>query len=193
MAGSGYDATVREKSASTLRFDDRLLRGDRAHASLASKKMTSSPSQPVKAVLGPTNTGKTHLAVERLTAHSSGMIGFPLRLLAREVYDRVARIKGAAQVGLITGEERIMPLDRAVRRSTAKWVLPVLVGPRTALTGWEEEEVIFLSAKLAWVLPPRNRGSSQWRGGPAFFNPARIISRPRHALSQCKLANPPLN
>src|SRR3546814_18565257 len=71
--------------------------------------MTSSSSQPVKAVLGPTNTGKTHLAVERLTAHSSGMIGFPLRLLAREVYDRVVQITGAAQVGLITGEERIMP------------------------------------------------------------------------------------
>ena len=74
---------------------------DPAHASLASKKMTSFSSQPVKAVLGPTNTGKTHLAVERLTAHSSGMIGFPLRLLAREVYDRVVQIKGAAQVGLI--------------------------------------------------------------------------------------------
>ena len=48
----------------------------------------------VKAVLGPTNTGKTHLAIERLCAHSSGAIGFPLRLLAREVYDRVCKIKG---------------------------------------------------------------------------------------------------
>ena len=63
--------------------------------------MTSSSSQPVKAVLGPTNTGKTHLAVERLTAHSSGMIGFPLRLLAREVYDRVVAIKGEKQVALV--------------------------------------------------------------------------------------------
>jgi ATP-dependent RNA helicase SUPV3L1/SUV3 len=63
----------------------------------------------VKAVLGPTNTGKTHLAVERLTAHVSGMIGFPLRLLAREVYDRVAAIKGPAAVALVTGEERIWP------------------------------------------------------------------------------------
>ena len=53
---------------------------------------------PVKAVLGPTNTGKTHLAVERMCGHSSGMIGFPLRLLAREVYDRVVAIKGANQV-----------------------------------------------------------------------------------------------
>ncbi len=61
------------------------------------------------AVLGPTNTGKTHLAVERMCGHSSGMIGFPLRLLAREVYDRVVKIKGAAQVALITGEEKILP------------------------------------------------------------------------------------
>lgn len=63
----------------------------------------------VKAVLGPTNTGKTHLAIERLCAHSSGAIGFPLRLLAREVYDRVCKIKGVDNVALITGEERIEP------------------------------------------------------------------------------------
>lgn len=61
------------------------------------------------AVLGPTNTGKTHLAVERMCGHSSGMMGFPLRLLAREVYDRVVAIKGANQVALITGEEKIVP------------------------------------------------------------------------------------
>ncbi|RDE04710.1 helicase-related protein [Sphingomonas aracearum] len=72
--------------------------------------------RPVTAVLGPTNTGKTHLAVERLCGHSSGMIGFPLRLLAREVYDRVVRIKGAHQVALITGEEKIVP-------SQARWFL----------------------------------------------------------------------
>jgi ATP-dependent RNA helicase SUPV3L1/SUV3 len=61
------------------------------------------------AVLGPTNTGKTHLAVERMCGHSSGMIGFPLRLLAREVYDRVVKIKGERQVALITGEEKMLP------------------------------------------------------------------------------------
>ncbi|MBV9964295.1 MAG: disulfide oxidoreductase [Alphaproteobacteria bacterium] len=80
------------------------------------------------AVLGPTNTGKTHLAIERMLDHQSGMIGFPLRLLAREVYDRVVRLRGARAVALITGEEKIlppnpsyfvctvesMPLDRAV-------------------------------------------------------------------------------
>jgi len=63
----------------------------------------------VVAVLGPTNTGKTHLAIERMCGHSSGMIGFPLRLLAREVYDRVVAIKGPDQVALITGEEKILP------------------------------------------------------------------------------------
>ena len=69
----------------------------------------SADSSRLKAVLGPTNTGKTHLAIERLCAHSSGAIGFPLRLLAREVYDKVCQIKGAGQVALITGEERIEP------------------------------------------------------------------------------------
>ena len=63
----------------------------------------------VKAVLGPTNTGKTHLAVERMLGHSSGMIGLPLRLLAREIYDRVVLSKGALNVALITGEEKIIP------------------------------------------------------------------------------------
>ncbi len=70
----------------------------------------------ITAVLGPTNTGKTHLAVERLCAYSSGIMGFPLRLLAREVYDRVVRIKGEKSVGLITGEEKILPPD-------ARWLL----------------------------------------------------------------------
>jgi ATP-dependent RNA helicase SUPV3L1/SUV3 len=70
----------------------------------------------LKAVLGPTNTGKTHYAVERLCAHSSGIMGFPLRLLAREVYERVVAIKGVDSVGLITGEERILP-------PKARWLL----------------------------------------------------------------------
>ncbi|HEY1605256.1 MAG TPA: helicase-related protein [Allosphingosinicella sp.] len=68
------------------------------------------------AILGPTNTGKTHLAVERMCGHSSGMIGFPLRLLAREIYDRVVKLKGASRVALITGEEKILPKD-------ARWFL----------------------------------------------------------------------
>ncbi len=70
--------------------------------------MSGFPSR-VKAVLGPTNTGKTHLAIERLLAHASGIIGFPLRLLARENYDRMVAKKGAKFVALITGEEKIVP------------------------------------------------------------------------------------
>ncbi len=64
---------------------------------------------PLTAVLGPTNTGKTHRAVERMLGHDSGMIGLPLRLLAREIYDRVTRQLGEAEVALVTGEERRVP------------------------------------------------------------------------------------
>ena len=64
---------------------------------------------PVIALLGPTNTGKTHHALERLLEHRSGMIGFPLRLLARENYDRVVARVGADSVALVTGEERVVP------------------------------------------------------------------------------------
>lgn len=63
----------------------------------------------VTAVLGPTNTGKTHLAIERMVAHESGLIGLPLRLLAREVYGRVCEKVGANKVALVTGEEKIIP------------------------------------------------------------------------------------
>ena len=63
----------------------------------------------VTAVLGPTNTGKTFFAIERMLAHKSGMIGLPLRLLAREVYDRIVKLRGPNEVALITGEEKIVP------------------------------------------------------------------------------------
>ncbi|MGN8154585.1 helicase-related protein [Agrobacterium sp. 22094] len=63
----------------------------------------------VTAVLGPTNTGKTHYAIERMVAHGSGVIGLPLRLLAREVYTRLVEKVGANNVALITGEEKISP------------------------------------------------------------------------------------
>jgi len=87
------------------------LRGDRSAGTRGATDTSN-----VRAVLGPTNTGKTHLAIERLCGHSSGAIGFPLRLLAREVYDRVVAIKGADKVALITGEERIEPKN-------ARWLL----------------------------------------------------------------------
>jgi ATP-dependent RNA helicase SUPV3L1/SUV3 len=74
-----------------------------------SDRPTGRPPALLKAVLGPTNTGKTHLAVERMLGHASGMIGLPLRLLAREIYDRVAKARGARSVALITGEEKIVP------------------------------------------------------------------------------------
>ena len=71
--------------------------------------MARASDAQVRAILGPTNTGKTYLAIERMCGHSSGVLGFPLRLLAREVYDRVVGMKGEKQVALLTGEERIVP------------------------------------------------------------------------------------
>ncbi|MFA5949275.1 MAG: helicase-related protein [Hyphomicrobium sp.] len=78
----------------------------------------------VTAVLGPTNTGKTHLAIERMLGHESGMIGLPLRLLAREVYDKISSRIGTDKVALITGEEKIKP-ERA-----RYWVATVEAMPR---------------------------------------------------------------
>src|SRR5688572_2949418 len=78
----------------------------------------------VTAVLGPTNTGKTHLAIERMLAHSSGMIGLPLRLLAREVYNKVVSVAGPGAAALVTGEEKIKP------PSPRYWVSTVEAMPR---------------------------------------------------------------
>jgi ATP-dependent RNA helicase SUPV3L1/SUV3 len=75
----------------------------------ASSSLRTASGRSVIAVLGPTNTGKTHLAIERMLGHESGLIGLPLRLLAREVYDKVVARVGAANVALITGEEKIKP------------------------------------------------------------------------------------
>lgn len=75
-------------------------------------------------MLGPTNTGKTHLAIERMLAHSSGIIGLPLRLLAREVYNKIADRVGSETVALITGEEKIKP------KSPRYWVSTVEAMPR---------------------------------------------------------------
>ena len=76
-------------------------------------------SERVIGVLGPTNTGKTHYAIERMLAHRTGMIGLPLRLLARELYDRIVGVKGIDAVALITGEEKIVP------RNAQYWVCTV--------------------------------------------------------------------
>src|ERR1700743_465481 len=88
--------------------------------------MPSRPAPPharVTALLGPTNTGKTHFAIERMLAHRSGMIGLPLRLLAREVYDRITRLKSPNEVALVTGEEKIIP------RAARFWVCTVEAMP----------------------------------------------------------------
>ncbi|MDB5724616.1 MAG: helicase [Novosphingobium sp.] len=111
----------------------------------------------VRAVLGPTNTGKTHLAIERLCAHSSGAIGFPLRLLAREVYDRVCAIKGANRVALITGEERIEPKD-------ARWLLctveamPFRGSRQASSTDKNFQDVSFIAIDEAQLAADRERG-----------------------------------
>ena len=141
----------------------------------------------IKAVLGPTNTGKTHLAVERLTAHASGMIGFPLRLLAREVYDRVVRIKGEAQVALVTGEERIMPAQARYLLGTME-ALPVerdvaFVGIDEAQLGADPERGHVFTDRL---LRARGReetmilGSASIKGLVRTLVPeAEIVTRPR--------------
>jgi ATP-dependent RNA helicase SUPV3L1/SUV3 len=76
-----------------------------------SERFSADGRARVRAVLGPTNTGKTHLALERMLLHRTGMIGLPLRLLAREVYDRLVARAGADAVALLTGEEKIRPKD----------------------------------------------------------------------------------
>jgi ATP-dependent RNA helicase SUPV3L1/SUV3 len=96
----------------------------------------------VTAVLGPTNTGKTHLAIERMLAHSSGMIGLPLRLLAREVYNKVADRAGAGAVALITGEEKIKPPNPRY------WVATVEAMPRDVDTAFLAIDEIQLGADL---------------------------------------------
>ncbi|MEM9226031.1 MAG: helicase-related protein, partial [Pseudomonadota bacterium] len=99
----------------------------------------------LKAILGPTNTGKTHYALERMMAHASGMIGLPLRLLAREVYDKVAAVKGAKAVALITGEERLVP------EHPRYWVCTVESMP-------VEEEVAFLAIDEIQLAEDDDRG-----------------------------------
>ncbi|MBN9276020.1 MAG: helicase, partial [Hyphomicrobium sp.] len=99
----------------------------------------------VTAVLGPTNTGKTHLAIERMLGHESGMIGLPLRLLAREVYDRIVTRVGAGNVALITGEEKIKP------ERPRYWVSTVEAMPR-------DVEVDFLAIDEVQLAADPERG-----------------------------------
>jgi ATP-dependent RNA helicase SUPV3L1/SUV3 len=96
----------------------------------------------VTAVLGPTNTGKTHLAIERMLAHSSGMIGLPLRLLAREVYNKCVERVGADAVALVTGEEKIKP------HNPRFWVSTIEAMPRDLDVAFVAIDEIQLGADL---------------------------------------------
>ena len=99
----------------------------------------------ITAVLGPTNTGKTHYALERMLAHRSGIIGLPLRLLAREIYDRIVAARGAREVALVTGEEKIIPPNARY------WVATVEAMPL-------EREVEFLAIDEIQLAADRERG-----------------------------------
>ncbi|MFV8748980.1 helicase-related protein [Nannocystaceae bacterium ST9] len=103
------------------------------------------PAVGIVAALGPTNTGKTHRAVERMLEHRSGMIGLPLRLLAREIYDRVSARVGELRVALITGEEKRIPARPDY------WVCTVEAMPL-------EREVDFLAVDEIQLAAHRQRG-----------------------------------
>src|SRR6266508_4473185 len=96
----------------------------------------------VTAVLGPTNTGKTHLAIERMLGHSSGIIGLPLRLLAREVYNKCVERVGADAVALITGEEKIKPANPRF------WVATIEAMPRDLDVAFVAIDEVQLGADL---------------------------------------------
>ena len=100
------------------------------------------PGAGVTAVLGPTNTGKTHLAIERMVAHSSGIIGLPLRLLAREVYNKIVDKVGVELVALITGEEKIKP------PKARYWVSTVEAMPRDLDVSFLAVDEIQIAADL---------------------------------------------
>src|SRR5262247_3794617 len=148
----------------------------------------------VTAVLGPTNTGKTHLAIERMLAHSSGMIGLPLRLLVREVYNKCVDRVGAENVALVTGEEKIKPPNPRF------WVATVEAMPRELDVAFVAVDEIQLAADLERghvftdrILNRRGREETLVLGA-ATMRPmvekllpgANILSRPR--LSQLTFA-----
>jgi ATP-dependent RNA helicase SUPV3L1/SUV3 len=142
---------------------------------------------PLTAILGPTNTGKTHLAVERMCGHASGVIGFPLRLLAREVYDRVVALKGAEHVALITGEEKIIPNTARYFLCTAE-SMPVdrdvsFLALDEAQMGIDDERGHVFTDRMLYA---RGRDETMILGSAALaplvrqlLPDAEIISRPR--------------
>jgi ATP-dependent RNA helicase SUPV3L1/SUV3 len=157
----------------------------------------------VTAVLGPTNTGKTHLAIERMLAHSSGMIGLPLRLLAREVYNKCVERVGADSVALVTGEEKIKP------HNPRFWVSTIEAMPRDLDVSFVAIDEVQLGADLERghvftdrILNRRGRdetlvlGAATMRGMVERLLPgANILSRPRlstlHFAGEKKLTRLP--
>ncbi|MBB5752451.1 helicase-related protein [Prosthecomicrobium pneumaticum] len=144
----------------------------------------------VVAVLGPTNTGKTHFAIERMLAHPSGVIGLPLRLLAREVYTKVAARVGADQVALVTGEEKVIPANPRFRVCTVE-ALPTDTGAsflaidEIQLAGDLERGHVFTDR----ILNLRGRdetlllGAGTMRGMVEKLIPgATVITRPRMSM-----------
>jgi ATP-dependent RNA helicase SUPV3L1/SUV3 len=152
------------------------------------------PGSGVTAVLGPTNTGKTHLAIERMLAHSSGLIGLPLRLLAREVYNKIADRAGSEAVALITGEEKIKPPRPRF------WVSTVEAMPRDLDVSFLAVDEIQIAADLERghvftdrVLNRRGRDETLLLGAATMRSiierllpGANIVTRPR--LSQLEFA-----
>lgn len=157
-------------------------------------KHERAPGAGVTAVLGPTNTGKTHLAIERMLGHSSGIIGLPLRLLAREVYNKIADRAGTESVALITGEEKIKP------KNPRYWVSTVEAMPRDIDVSFLAVDEIQIAADLERghvftdrILHRRGRDETLLLGA-ATMRPiierllpgASIVTRPR--LSQLEFA-----
>ncbi|WP_413776411.1 helicase-related protein [Rhodopseudomonas sp. P2A-2r] len=160
----------------------------------ASSGHDRAPGAGVTAVLGPTNTGKTHLAIERMLAHSSGIIGLPLRLLAREVYNKIVARVGPDAVALITGEEKIKP------PKPRYWVSTVEAMPRDLDVSFLAVDEIQIAADLERghvftdrILNRRGRDETLLLGA-ATMRPiierllpgASIVTRPR--LSQLEFA-----
>jgi ATP-dependent RNA helicase SUPV3L1/SUV3 len=141
----------------------------------------------VTAVLGPTNTGKTHYAIERMLAHRSGVIGFPLRLLAREVYDRVVALRGPRAAALITGEEKIAPADAqfvlcTVEAMPLDWGAEFLAVDEIQLCADDDRGHVFTDRLLRarGTMETLFLGSDAMRGRiQALIPKARFLSRPR--------------
>ena len=146
--------------------------------------------QRISAVLGPTNTGKTHYAIERMLSYKSGIIGLPLRLLAREVYDKIVSLRGVSKVALLTGEERIIP------HKAQYWVCTVEAMPEglhndflavdeIQLANDPERGHIFTDRLL------RSRGAHEtlFLGSETMRNPIKSLVPDAHFISRERLSN----